>query len=346
MSLGEDLRDPATIRYLVLSLLTGALELGVVLFAAGSEWSITAVVALGLGYQVAALFVRPFTLGPRQHRVALGLGAVAGVAAFASVVAIPLAVLTTAVGLQGVREEQLTLTSVATLPKRVARIAGFLLAATFNLWWLIALPILVLCVAATHRNAAPRAVRDSLRLDRYALMMVVHQMHYFAYSYALLFVISQLYEGLPFVSVAIFAFGWVTYTSAPLILGRFSTVPVLITGHLFVSVVLLVIGAHTSSAVAVTVPWIVSGFGGGTVFCIKQLAHRHGRKADDLDSWENVGHVAGALCSVAAVGLASQQAPFFLAAALAATTAGLAGFIYFTERARRFQSPRVGSTVG
>jgi hypothetical protein len=329
MSRIPDPKRAARLRYLLLSSATGVVELGAVLYAARSGWSLTEVAALGLGYQIAALFVRPLPLSARTYRLVACVGALFAVVAAFAQAALPFALLPAAVGLQGIREEQLVSVSVATLPKRATRIAGFVIAAFFDRWFLLAVSMLVLCLATAGRGTARRRP-GRWRMPaggRYAVLMVIHQSHYFVYAYTLLFALTGLYRPSAWQPAVVFAVGWVTYTAAPVLFGRLPTLPVLVAGHVLVACAMTVIAADAGSRAAVSAAWVVGGLGGGTVFCIKRLAAARPALARDLDDWENIGHVTGCAGAVLVVWLLPWECAFVAAACWATATAILAMLI-------------------
>lgn len=312
----------ASTRYLVLSGLTGVLELGVVLWAARAGWAAWQVVGLGVCYQLASLLVRPFPLTPRSYRWLLVAGAAAGVVALSSVAAVPVAVACTAAGLQGVREEQLGGGSVSTLTKRASRILGFVGAAAFSLWFLVLLPVVVGAIARSAPVARVRRPRPPLvRPTPHEVLMVVHQSHYFAYSYVLIFVLVGLEPGRGLPAAVAFALGWISYSLVPSLFGRFAPLPSLVAGHVLVAVMLVIIAGTIGDAGPVTTAWILGGFGGGTVYCIKELGTQGRRTAPNMESWENVGHVTGSVLALVAVVVLSLPGAFVVAAAAAAATA-------------------------
>ncbi len=312
----------AVAAYLFLSALTGIVELGCVLYAARSGWALVSVALIGFLYQVASLLVQPFRLAPRDSRLVLAAGVATGFAATVTPSAFAVATLLIAVGLQSVRDEQLADVKVATLPKRCARIAGFVTAAAFRPWFLPAIAVLVLAVAATRPTPEGRRQwKPTLHLGPHALLMVMHQTHYFAYSYVLLFTLVRLYSPVALSAAIAFALGWISYTLAPVLFSRLPTLSTLVAGHLLVTAMLVVLAASVDAAVPFTLAWIVGGLGGGTVFCIKVLASRTDEPPDDIESWETVGHVSGSGLAVVAVGILPLPETYLVAAAFAAATA-------------------------
>jgi hypothetical protein len=321
---------PAVARYLLLSLATGVLELGVVLNAAFSGRSAAVVVAVGLTYQIAALLVRPVRLTRRSHDCLLIVGALVGFMAWrtSEVPWVLLSTVVTAAGLQGVRDSQLTHASVSTFPKRVSRIFGFLLGSMFVLLFLFLLPVAVLAVSLHDRQSGEEGrlshTWEDLVPSRYALLMLVHQTHYFLYAYSLIFVLVGFYEPSRIDAAMAFSIGWVTYTISPLVLGRLRALPVLLVGHLLVACVMAMIATNIDNGSLVTCAWAIGGLGGGTVFCIKRLAREAEHPDDDLDSWENVGHVVGSLLAVVLVALLPLTAVFWAAGGFAIATMAVA----------------------
>ncbi|MDP9165708.1 MAG: hypothetical protein M3O32_06565, partial [Actinomycetota bacterium] len=230
--------------------------------------------ATGLAYQSAALMVRPVTLPYRAYLALLVLGLAMGAVALlpdASGATLLLSTMATAAGLQGVRDSQLANVSVATLPKRTSRIAGFLCGSLFTPLFLPLLPICVLVLGLPHSSASAPAPQDTHRAElhfgRFPTLMVVHQAHYFVYAYTLIFILANSWTT-PFPAALGFAIGWITYTLSPVVLDRFHPLPLLVTGHIFVAAMMIVIATHTADRWIVTGAWAAGGIGGGTVFCI------------------------------------------------------------------------------
>ena len=152
--------------------------------------------------------------------------------------------------------------------------------------------------------------------------MLVHQSHYFSYCCFLPWIfIKVLALPLPLVGAA-FALGWVSYCFAPILFQRLPPVKVFITGHLLVTVALCAICFCTHRLLPVLAAWFFSGFGGGSVYCLRDLNGRRGSLATDLDSWENLGHVSGAaIALIAATASNTPHCAFAVAAILALSTA-------------------------
>jgi hypothetical protein len=132
-----------------------------------------------------------------------------------------------------------------------------------------------------------------------------------------------------FLTALFFVLSWLTYTSAQYIFKEKKYYTYLIAGHIFLIFVISGI-ALTSSGALKIVLWILTGFGGGTVFCIKEILKKK-REYDNhaLESSENYGHVLGIFCSIILfVLLDNLNAPIYFAVFCAASTALLAFVSY------------------
>src|SRR6266496_47708 len=110
--------------YLSLSFASGLLELGGVMFAIRLGLPIWAVLIFALAYQVGALCKNPMELSRGQYRSLVVVACVVGIAAHWNTWFLVPALLLLSAGLQGIREEALLLSPVATMPKRISRIVG------------------------------------------------------------------------------------------------------------------------------------------------------------------------------------------------------------------------------
>lgn len=127
--------------------------------------------------------------------------------------------------------------------------------------------------------------------------MVTHQAHYFAYNYIMLFLTVTYFKN-PYISAMWFAANWIPYTiTEPLVqkLKWDKWFTIAIGAHVFNAVVLismyctLDLSFHTSLCL-----WVLTGFGGGNVFCIKKALAPV--IVYDKNVWsfsEQIGHILG-----------------------------------------------------
>ena len=93
----------------------------------------------------------------------------------------------------------------------------------------------------------------------------------------------------------IFIIGWITYLIVPHIMTGKAFGKYFICGHVFLTIVLFVLAINYDTTLS-AILWILTGFGGGTVFCIKELNTKLGLcSSNDIVFSENIGHILGAL---------------------------------------------------
>lgn len=330
--------------YLVLSLLSGILETGA--FTVGvATFGIPMGLALALAYQVGCLVRNPLGLSMRGAAVSL-CGALL-LLPYAAGSAFPMLLLVALVsgGVQSAREWLLPKhRPMPVSTKRMVRVVGFVLGLLGGA--LIGYPIIV-CVSivaclAVLPTAFTQAQRTSwIHLNRWVAsdgcgwIMLIHQTHYFAYVYVLLALLLEP-TGMQAPEVNIqramtasvwFAMGWFSYISGELVLKVLLQMPsrkAAITGHLWVAICLLGMVLATNHPFLLGLAWVLGGFGGGSVYAIKDLAKENACSAD-IELWEHWGHVIGVSLSLVAVLLFPHEltVPFFLAFTAALGTLSL-----------------------
>jgi len=304
--------------YLLFSFLSGFLELGIIVYALRQGLPLVTIPLLGIAYQVGALFRRPVELPPWHYVTATALGLALGLVTDGSIVLLVLTVLLLSIGVQGGRELALKKTQVSTFAKRVSRIAGFALSGFFDLRFLLAIAVLGLTtmlllrkgltgVAAPflHRNWHPRLL---------GMTMLIHQSHYFSYAYFIPFLFLDVHNvSAPLVGL-MFCIGWVSYSIAPFAFAKQSLLRSFSFGHVVVSLALFTIFGIFKSFWIIVLAWFFSGFGGGTVYCLRELERKIIGDKPDLDLWENLGHILGLVVSLIVVAISGQPTNVFLAA--------------------------------
>ena len=131
--------------------------------------------------------------------------------------------------------------------------------------------------------------------------MVLHQSHYFSYCYALPLLFDQFaLGGRPLIGIW-FACGWVSYLSAETIWRRFSPTRTFLVGHVCLVVLLVAMAKFSHFPWLLVGLWVLSGLGGGTVYCLTILHQAEGWPHRRLEVAEDLGHLLGVLVSIAAV---------------------------------------------
>ena len=111
--------DRYSTSYLLLSFLSGFLELGIIMYALRQGMPFVAIPLLGVAYQAGALFRRPVELPPWHYVAATALGLALGLVTHESIILLVLTVLLLSIGIQGGRELTLKKAQVSTFAKRV-----------------------------------------------------------------------------------------------------------------------------------------------------------------------------------------------------------------------------------
>lgn len=196
----------------------------------------------------------------------------------------------------------------STEAKRTARVVGFALATVVPSGvWIPAAWVASLAGLAWRGAVAPMTIRPrrTWRPNLIEVIMIFHQAHYFSYCYALPVLFAKPALGGVSWTGAWFACGWITYLLAESVWRRFSPTVTFIVGHIYVAALLILITLYKDVPWATIGLWILSGFGGGTVYCLTVLHHRQ-----ELPHWrivvaEDIGHFVGVIVAIAMVMLFS-----------------------------------------
>ena len=321
--------------FLLLSLLSGILEIGVVLsmyYAGKPAWEI---LLMGSMYQLGNLLFFPGKLKQPLLRVLGIINLCLGLAGmYWDNPAITAGqVVLSSLCIQAVRARQKG--TCPTWLKRMFRIGGFLLAPL-----MVVYPgeMLFLCAAIPFGAAMGSwkgwdAAEENISGKGLSVTMIFHQMHYFTYTYAMPLVVLGLTRNL-YLCAALYALTWVIYLLPGLMAGKrkgYDPRILFFICHLFLAAVMggLTASFLTGNITIGFLAWMLTGLGGGSVFCIGQLTERD--KARNMTLSENIGHFAGALVPVIVSVAAGQKmyavltllSALFVCMALASAAVGI-----------------------
>lgn len=318
--------DLFTIGYLLLSFASGFLELGIIIFALRLQMPLVAVPFLGLAYQLGTIFCRPIRLPLSLYAAITVVAFIVVLTAGDAIIPLFFAVFLLSIGLQGGREMASTRFRLGNFVKRISRVIGFALAGFFNLHVFIGIAGIVLAVILLLRRKVDRitlsTVGQNWRPSFLGITMLIHQSHYFTYAYFIPFLFFNTHGITASLVGLLFCIGWVSYSTAPLILGKQPAIPSFVIGHLLAAITLFIIFMFSHSFLLTLLAWFFSGFGGGTVFFLRKLHERTAAKESDLDLWENTGHIAGLLiCLLLIIILGQPNNVFLTAGSIALLTA-------------------------
>ncbi|MCM1561676.1 MAG: hypothetical protein NC123_19405 [Butyrivibrio sp.] len=300
--------------FLILSTMTALLECGSIFLGIGLGYSPGRAFSLCLAYQAGNLFPIPFRLRiDALRKVTLLSALLLCVAPFLNIFSSLqwglyfTGILLLSCAAQSVRAEMKT--RIGTVRKRFARIAGFLLA---PLPAYIPFPLLLLCCLIVFfslgrlTDCAKATDIPAPKLHSVCTIMLWHQLHYFIYAYGVLLYAYRI-TGNPFLTMLFFACTWLTYLSAeplakllqhtfPKSFGTFSGASfytkMILAGHAVLLLILLLLPNVPYGLFLFL--WILTGFGGGTVFAITGLyRHSSSYMKEQLVLTENLGHFMG-----------------------------------------------------
>lgn len=289
------------VSYLTLSFLSGVIELGAIFYLLKIDVSPICIPIIGIAYQLATLLRNPVKLHPLQYVVFSIIGVVVTITAY-NLIGFWISVLATSVGLQGVRGLTSKNIRVSTLLKRISRTLGFICSPLFEPRFLVIISFYVVLVALIFLQDISTGKCVYLRKFSSNILswtMVIHQTHYFSYAYFIPYVFIRGLGVNVLLGGIAFAIGWVSYSIAFIVYGRKRPIMSLLIGHLLTAIALATLYLGERHLLVVSAAWFMSGFGGGTVYCFRDLQHFMGYP--DLDLWENIGHVLGLVVSVFAV---------------------------------------------
>lgn len=294
--------------FLLLSLLSGTLELGTLYLAYISGASAWQLFVLPMCYQLGNLLSVLGTVTCRRAR-ALGTGAVGAavtILLFPGKVPFIAAVSLSSLCIQAARSNRKA--DCPTWLKRTFRIGGFLLAPIMARLPGAVLTLCLLLPAAALWTCPPEQQARAARSPMVPVM-VLHQMHYFVYTYIMPAWVCAKTGSLA-LSAAAFALTWIVYLIPQVTAERMGGIlprRTFFICHTFLAVAMgvMCLGAAADSIAPLCTAWILTGLGGGSVFCIKDLTASC--RETDLTLSENVGHVLGTACAIP-VSVAAQNA--------------------------------------
>lgn len=318
--------------FFTLSMLSGFFELGSAVFLLYQGQNIQMILLAGFCYQLGNLAASTTKLS-KKSTIIVAIGSSMAFATYGYsnfLICYFLGITLISVAIQKVRRlitEEYGSEGISTFSKRATRIIGFLASGLVSLPLLIfgnLIIFVIIMVIATVVNG------NWLDLPKLSLpkrnsisdIMVIHQSHYFSYAYwiPVLFV-YQLGVRIPLVG-AFFIIGWLSYIFTEKLFSRYNTLVVFVIGHFSVALALFVIGTFQNSVLLVATAWFLSGLGGGSVYCLKRVNKKMGIDQVDLEIWEDIGHVTGAIIPIILIGLLGEKYnSFYISAIIAICTA-------------------------
>lgn len=293
--------------FLILAGSASLIELGplVTLLSGGAD--LVALLMAGLAYQAGNALPHKLVFAPRLAPLVVApVGAALVGFAAPGTVAWTVGICLLSWALQSARRAIADMSGdqlATTLEKRSARVVGFLLAGWLPAPVWLAATLVAIAAGMACSLQGPERAPATTSAERWSMIewiMLVHQMHYFSYCYALPVLLAHSeVGGLPLLGFW-FALGWITYLAAEALWNRFPPLPAFLAGHISLTVILASMTWFGSIPWLVVALWILSGLGGGTVYCLKILRRRLDHSADDIERAEDAGHLLGVACALLA----------------------------------------------
>lgn len=301
--------------YYITCLMSGVIELGAVFLGMKLGYSIFGIIGLTLAYQLGNVF-RFFV----TKKIAKYQDYIALLAVLLSIVilmtrdenkityiCLSMALFLYSTVLQNVRSA--VQGNIPRWKKRSCRVLGFVLSAMMYIWGLVLLLIFCIILLVYSVSLDYFFYDDWLKNwargkfgERVCWSMVTHQAHYFAYNYIMLVLVMRYFNN-PFFATLWFAANWIPYTiTEPLVqkLKWDKWYSIALGAHVFNAIVLT--GMYIFVDISITTAlllWVLTGFGGGNVFCIKKALSS--AVVYDKNVWsfsEQIGHILGVLSAL------------------------------------------------
>jgi len=312
--------------YLFLSFISGFVELGTVIYLIQTDQPLYLIALAGIAYQCGVLFREPFMLSLKQYFLSLVLSATLVPLIPKSNAFLLISIFFLSVGIQGMRGIASETEHISMFLKRSFRIAGFALS---GLMTLNAIPYVIfstlistipIVVYAKHRPITK--FYFSSKISQLGMVMAIHQAHYFCYAYLIPATLITSYGITSPYSGLLFCIGWVGYLYAEKIFGLSNLVRTFLIGHALAgSALALIYFTQGYNLLLFLLLWLLTGFGGGTVYCLRKLHSLAIPDSSDLESSENIGHTIGiVICLVTLSVFKTPELSFLAAALLAAAT--------------------------
>jgi hypothetical protein len=278
----------------MLSSFTGFIEIGIIIFLIKQNFNINQVLIAVLCYQIGCFFSTNIQFRKKTVTAlcffCMGLYALIIMIKFSLFIFL-IAFAQTSISLQSIRDSQKT--TVSTGAKRIFRVIGFATAPFFNIPALFVIMVATTSILLLDPNANNQNKFNFRPIGYNEFIMIFHQIHYFTYAYFIVIVFLIDFKMNDFFTVLIFVLGWISYLAVPYLLRGRKYKMYFILGHLHLTIILISMFL-SNSQIFLAVLWILTGIGGGTVFCIEKILSEN-KKLDKtgLKLAENIGHVGG-----------------------------------------------------
>ena len=287
--------------FLILSLFSGMIELGTVFLGIHLNAPIPVIISLPLYYQLGNLMMNYI---PKKKQICIVMSITVLILSIFSrtnyyYLSLTVQLIFSSFCIQITRDKHKK--NCPTWLKRSFRITGFALSPLmlFEKGQLILITSITFCLFLLFHSSDVLS-HQKPKNNEISFVMIFHQVHYFAYTYIMpiyLFQITQNYM----ISASIFAITWIIYLLPQTIAEKYNMrnyKKIFLGCHTLLALCMgsMTLSFYKEKQLLLLLFWLLTGLGGGSVFCIKHLTQKY--KSIDMDLSENIGHVLGPLIAI------------------------------------------------
>lgn len=312
--------------FLILSFISGFIELGVIFLAIDYSMSILQIIGVGLAYQIGNIIPNPIRINKLYAIMSsiISICILCGSLLYGiRYILFFISIICMSSNVQLIR--CVVKENISTTLKRSFRIAGFFISILISIELMIIVNIIILIIICRSTIENKKIIILKPRIKKMSIIMIIHQIHYFSYSYFLIILLRNIMLECTLMSISItFILGWISYISISHFLRKDKYKIYFILGHTFLAIILLLM-SYTYNSNELIVLWVMTGLGGGTVFCVKKvdLLTKDKLNNDDLVFAENIGHILGVVVGMLAYALTNSIRIPIVVAAICAFSAML-----------------------
>ncbi len=304
-------------------------ELGSVVLVIRLELPLYIAAMAVISYQLGGMFNDVFHLKTKYGLAALVMAVATVFVAVGQLYAVPVVVLFLSTGLQVIRRLAASVGKSSTFAKRSFRIIGFCLSGVFTLKLAVVIAVItvIFCLILLRMDSNKKRESTSrpVKLGHLGWIMLIHQSHYFVYAYGIPILLLTYFGMEPILVGPVFCIGWLSYVTAKKLFGTRSLFVTFAVGHLWSTIILLLLFFYSEQSItALLVLWFLTGFGGGTVYCLRELEAQSKAENMNLDAWESYGHITGSVLFLLILVVRSTVFETFLVGSLIAAITCLA----------------------
>ena len=281
--------------YFALNIISGFIELGPVFLGLNNNYPVFIILIFPLIYQITSLIAFYWDVSLRLLLISILLSLIL-IFIWKNLLLIQLLVyMVISFFCQVFRKRLKNIAKTNTFNKRITRIIGFVIAPFYSIESIFIILLIYICVFFCFYSIRAQINSTNLIKPSFSfinLTMLIHQSHYFSYAYLIPIIFMQFHGINKNFGGLVFIIGWISYIFSKRLFSRFNNYSTFIFGHILITISLLFIFLSIHSILFLCIAWFLTGLGGGTVYCLREI-NKKTENNNDLDFWENLGHICG-----------------------------------------------------